>query len=77
MSWEVEYTDEFSGWFVDLSEADQDAIDFTVDLLGTQAAEPTVPAFVGQKNSRHAHMRELRVQSEGRPLRIFYAFDPR
>ena len=22
-------------------------------------------------------MRELRVQSDGRPLRIFYAFDPR
>jgi hypothetical protein len=22
-------------------------------------------------------MRELRIQSEGRPLRVFYAFDPR
>lgn len=29
------------------------------------------------KGSRHAHMRELRVQSGGRPLRILYAFDPR
>ena len=58
MSWEVEYTDEFSGWFVDLSEADQDAIDFTVDLLGTQAAEPTVPAFVGHKKlAARAHAR--------------------
>jgi hypothetical protein len=27
--------------------------------------------------SRHAHMRELRVQSGGKPLRVFYAFDPR
>lgn len=27
--------------------------------------------------SRHGHLRELRVQSGGRPLRIFYAFDPR
>ncbi len=26
---------------------------------------------------RRGHMRELRVQSGGRPLRIFYAFDPR
>ena len=26
---------------------------------------------------KHAHMRELRVQSGGRPLRIFYAFDRR
>ena len=27
--------------------------------------------------SRHEHMRELRVQSGGRPVRVFYAFDPR
>jgi hypothetical protein len=27
--------------------------------------------------SNHDHMRELRVQSGGRPLRVFYAFDPR
>lgn len=29
------------------------------------------------EGSRHSHMRELRVQSSGRPLRVFYAFDPR
>ncbi|MFC3595938.1 MULTISPECIES: type II toxin-antitoxin system RelE/ParE family toxin [Sphingobium] len=28
-------------------------------------------------NSRHSHMRELRIQSGRRPLRIFYTFDPR
>ena len=27
--------------------------------------------------SRHSHMRELRIQSSGRPVRVFYAFDPR
>ncbi|MCF8040385.1 MAG: type II toxin-antitoxin system RelE/ParE family toxin [Desulfohalobiaceae bacterium] len=27
--------------------------------------------------SRHSHMRELRSQHEGRPLRTLYAFDPR
>ena len=27
--------------------------------------------------SKHAHMRELRVQHQWRPHRIFYAFDPR
>ena len=27
--------------------------------------------------SRHGRMRELRVQSGGRPIRVFYAFDPR
>ena len=29
------------------------------------------------KGARHGRMRELRVQSGGRPIRIFYAFDPR
>ena len=29
------------------------------------------------RSSRHGVMRELRVQSVGRPLRVFYAFDPR
>lgn len=27
--------------------------------------------------SRHAHMRELRIQHHGRPFRILYAFNPR
>ena len=27
--------------------------------------------------SRHGHLRELRVQSGGRPVRVFYASDPR
>ena len=35
---------------------------------------PNSTAVVG---SRHGHMRELRVQSGGRPIRVFYAFDPR
>ena len=35
------------------------------------------PFSSGIANSKHAHLRELRVQSGGRPLRVFYAFDPR
>ncbi len=27
--------------------------------------------------SRHAHMRELRIQHRGKPYRVLYAFDPR
>jgi hypothetical protein len=77
MSWDVENTDEFGDWFVDLSEADQDAIDFTVDLLIAQRPNLRFPHSSGISNSRHSHMRELRIQSEGRPLRVFYAFDPR
>jgi len=77
VSWEVENTDEFAGWFVNLTEADQDAIDFAVDLLIAQGPRLRFPHSTGIEGARHSHMRELRVQSEGRPLRIFYAFDPR
>lgn len=35
------------------------------------------PHSSGIEGSKHSHMRELRVQHEGRPYRILYAFDPR
>jgi len=35
------------------------------------------PYCSGVTLSRHPHMRELRVQHQGRPCRILYAFDPR
>ncbi len=35
------------------------------------------PDSSGIKKSKHSHLRELRIQSEGKPLRVFYAFDPR
>jgi predicted XRE-type DNA-binding protein len=77
MSWDVENTDEFGSWFADLSETDQDAIRFSVGLLMAQGPNLRFPHSSGISNSRHSHLRELRVQSEGRPLRVFYAFDPR
>lgn len=77
MVWDVEHTDEFGQWFTSLGEADQDSIDFTVDLLIEHGPKLRFPHSSGIEGSRHSHMRELRVQSEGRPLRIFYAFDPR
>jgi hypothetical protein len=35
------------------------------------------PYSSGVNGSKHPHMLELRAQSGGRPLRVFYAFDPR
>jgi len=29
------------------------------------------------KSSKHSHMRELRIQHQGEPYRVLYAFDPR
>jgi len=77
MSWEVEYTDEFGGWWNGLSEAEQEDISATAEILMERGPDLPFPHSSGVVGSKHAHMRELRVQSGGKPLRIFYAFDPR
>ncbi|HKY35789.1 MAG TPA: type II toxin-antitoxin system RelE/ParE family toxin [Polyangiaceae bacterium] len=77
MSWEVEYTDEFAAWWLDLAEQVQDAIDRTIHLLEARGPTLPFPHSSDVRGSKHGHMRELRVQVGGDPYRIFYAFDPR
>jgi hypothetical protein len=54
-----------------------DRLAATVRLLAGQAPSLGFPYSSGIKGSKHEHMRELRVQIGGSPLRVFYAFDPR
>ncbi len=77
MAWEVEYTDEFEDWWLELSESQQDSIESSVNLLIERGPRLAYPYSSSVLRSRHGRMRELRVQSGGRPIRIFYAFDPR
>jgi hypothetical protein len=77
MSWDIENTNEFGDWWNALSEAQQDDVTAIVMLLAEQGPKLPFPYSSGIENSRHSHLRELRVQSAGRPIRIFYAFDPR
>lgn len=55
----------------------QDDVTAVALLLIEQGPHLPFPFSSGIDTSRHSHMRELRVQSGGRPIRIFYAFDPR
>jgi hypothetical protein len=77
MTWIVEATDEFSVWFLELGAGVQDDIDRVVGLLEAKGPQLPFPFSSGITGSRHAHLRELRVQSAGEPYRVFYAFDPR
>ncbi len=77
MAWEVEYTDDFELWWADLTSAQCDSIIAGVELLEDRGPALGYPYSSDINSSRHGNMRELRVQSGGRPLRIFYAFDPR
>jgi|SRR6266851_5962021 len=75
---EVEFTDEFKGWYEDtLSVSEQRSIARVVEMLEEMGPALAHPHSSGIKGSRFTHMRELRIQHEGHPYRVLYAFDPR
>lgn len=77
MTWDVEFTDQFQEWWDGIDEEAQADIDAGVRLLsemGPVLGRPYVDTVYG---SRHSNMKELIVQSNGRPYRTFFAFDPR
>ena len=77
MAWEVEFSEEFGEWWDELTVAEQKSVDYTVSLLQEVGPALKMPHSSGVETSRHSHMRELRIQHEGRPYRVLYAFDPR
>ncbi|MCE4556864.1 type II toxin-antitoxin system RelE/ParE family toxin [Roseateles cellulosilyticus] len=77
MAWEVEYTDEFGAWWAGLSEDEQVSVAASVKLLEERGPNLRFPHSSGINGSKHGHMRELRTQHDGKPLRTLYAFDPR
>ncbi|HZT69427.1 MAG TPA: type II toxin-antitoxin system RelE/ParE family toxin [Terriglobia bacterium] len=76
MTWEVKFTDEFGAWWKTLTENQQDDVAHSVGLLAELGPALDFPHSSKVNSSRHGHMRELRTQSGGRPLRTLYAFDP-
>lgn len=75
--WEVEYTNEFEKWWNKLNVEEQKEVAVGVGLLEQYGIRLGYPYSSEIKNSKHNHMRELRIQHAGRPYRILYAFDPR
>lgn len=76
MSVEVVVTDEFKDWYYELDETDNEAVYYYVSLLEQLGLALKHPYSSAINGSQYA-MRELRVQSKGRPLRVLYAFDPK
>jgi hypothetical protein len=75
--WHVEYTDEFGAWWETLDADEQATIVTSIRLLEKLGPHLSRPHADAVKGSRHANMKELRTQFQGRPLRTFFAFDPR
>ncbi len=72
---EVLGTSDFEAWFLGLDDQASKAVDLVVGLLearGVTLGHPHCSAINGASFA----LRELRVQAGGRPLRVFYAFDP-
>jgi hypothetical protein len=77
VAWEIEFTDEFETWWDSLSEAEQEDVRASVNLLrerGPSLGRPHVDLIAV---SRYPNMKELRTQHAGRPYRTLFAFDPR
>lgn len=77
MTCSVEFTDEFEAWWNSLSEYEQVSVDASVRILEQFGPSLRYPHSSNVRGSAYGHMRELRVQHEGRPYRVLYAFDPR
>ena len=72
---EVVVTDEFKTWYEALLIDEQQSVFRVVTLLEGRGVSLGYPYSSAIEGSRHP-LRELRVQHEGRPYRVLYAFDP-
>ncbi|NBD15600.1 MAG: addiction module toxin RelE [Cyanobacteria bacterium] len=75
--WDIEVTDAFEGWWETLTQQEQEDVTAYVELLQERGANLRYPYSSGIQGSKFSHLRELRIQSGGNPIRVFYAFDPR
>jgi hypothetical protein len=63
-------------WFEALHESEQLSVGRVIDLLEVHGPALAFPYSSAIEGSKLNHLRELRVQHEGRPYRVLYAFDP-
>lgn len=75
MPWEVEYTDEFDGWFGRLGEEAQEDVALAVEKLEERGPALPRPLADTVEGSRHSNMKELRPL--GTNMRVLFAFDSR
>ena len=71
---EVVVTAEFRGWYEALSAQDQEPVRHVVELLKEFGVDLGYPHSSAIQGSAIA-MRELRIKSRGKQIRVFYVFD--
>ena len=77
MRCEVVKSSEFASWWRGLPEKLQDAVTAAVERLEERGVLLRHPESSDVRSSKHGNMRELRIDTRGEAIRVFYAFDPR
>ena len=76
--WPIEQTEEFEAWYGGaLDDVDRENVLASLLLLREEGPMLSRPHADTVNGSHYPNMKELRIQSQGRPIRAFYAFDPR
>lgn len=78
MDWVILVTDDYEEWFFTLNDAEQVDVQAMVDVLeikGPGLGRPQADTLKGTKALKN--LKELRIQHDGKPYRVFYAFDPK
>ncbi|MBE4605505.1 type II toxin-antitoxin system RelE/ParE family toxin [Vibrio navarrensis] len=74
--WNVVTRPLFDEWFLSLDESDQINVRACIQVLLERGPQQSRPYADTVEDSKHSNMKELRVQSNGKPIRAFFAFDP-
>lgn len=74
--WSIKQTGVFDAWYMSLNDADRQNVLAAILMLRDLGPKLPRPYADTVKGSRHCNMKELRIQSQGKPLRVFFAFNP-
>ncbi len=77
MEWDVLFDEQFDEWLAALELGLQNEIWAYVELLRRLGPNLSRPRVDTVKGSAFSNMKELRIQYQGDPWRILFAFDPR
>ncbi|WP_069384032.1 type II toxin-antitoxin system RelE/ParE family toxin [Halomonas caseinilytica] len=74
--WQIEQTGTFEEWYFSLDDTDRENVLAALLMLRERGPMLPRPHADTVNGSQYHNMKELRIQSQGRPLRAFFAFDP-
>lgn len=75
--WSIKQTDTFEQWYFSLADGDRENVLAAVLMLKARGPMLPRPYADTVNGSDYGNMKELRIQSNGKPIRAFFAFDPR